>query len=133
MSCRKNETASGCNHLYQCQTRNALAVQHYTEDLPNHLFSHQSLIVCHINQLIAWASPIAEKSQLCTLWQPYAISPFGEILCHVNSNASTFEACRELYDGGIPHHILGSQHLYPEIVAVELCCPRIALSATRIG
>ena len=89
-------------------------------------------LIPSLTALTAGASAFAGKSQPCSLWQPYAISPYGEIFCHVNSNAATIEACRELYDGGALHRILGSQRLYPEIVAIELCCPRIAPWATRI-
>ena len=118
--------------LQQCQAGLELASRQNTEDMQHHLFSNQSLIVRHIHRLTAGASAFARKSQPCSLWQLYAISPYGEILCHVSSNAAAIEEGLELYDGGTHHRILGTQHLYPEFVAIELCCPRIAPSATRI-
>ena len=89
------------------------------------ILSHMNhLIVCHIKidcmDLIHCRkiSALLSAAALCnlTIWR--------------NPLPCQFQCCH--YDGGALHRILGSQHLYPEIVAIELCFPRIAPSATRI-
>ena len=62
---------------------------------------------------------VQENLHTCSSSRPYATPHYVDIFRQVNSNASTFEACRELYDGGILQRNLEPQRLCLESVASE--------------